>query len=110
MNTPDTLRLTGAKIDACTTLTPVSGDLRDAAAALLTELFTVGLRRGITPADWAGVADLPTSCLDACRQRYARAATRDGTPPRWVLTRPTSTELACGTSTRDRSQGWGRGR
>jgi len=78
MSTPELLLAAPNKIDACTTLTPVSGDLRDAAAALLAELFTVGLRRGITPADGAGVADLPTSCLDACRQRSARAATVTG--------------------------------
>lgn len=68
MSTPELLLAARNKIDACTTLTPVSGDLRDAAAALLAELFTVGLRRGLTPADRAGGGDLPTSCLDACRR------------------------------------------
>jgi len=67
MSTPELLLAARNKIDACTTLTPVSGDLRDAAAASLAELFTVGLR-GITPADRAGVGDWPTSCLDACRR------------------------------------------
>ncbi len=74
MSTPARLLAARIKIDACPTLTPVSGDLRDAAAALLAELFTVGLRHGITPADWAAVAALPTSCLDACRARQARTS------------------------------------
>ena len=99
MNMPARLLAAHNKIDACPTLTPVSSDLRDAAAALLAELFTVGLRHGVTPADWAGVANLPTSCLDACRQCSARAVTRDGTLPRREPTRPTSTELDCGTPT-----------
>ena len=73
MSTPALLLAACNKIDACPTLTPVSSDLRDAAAALLAELFTVGLRYGVTPADWAGVADLPSSCLDVCRQRSARS-------------------------------------
>ncbi len=72
MSTSELLLAARTKIDACPTLTPVSSDLRDAAAALLAELFTVGLRHGITPADWAAVAALPTSCLDACRARQAR--------------------------------------
>ena len=102
------LGLAGAKIDTCPSLMPVSTDLRDAAAALLADLFTVGLRRGITPANWA-VAHLPTSCLDACRQRSVATAIREGTPPRGELTRPTSTELGSAIFMRDRSQGRRRG-
>lgn len=109
MSTPQLLRLTHAKIDACHTLAPDSSGLKDEAAALLAEVFLVGLKRGITPGDWAGVADLPTSCLDACRQRRAAAALRRTAPPWSALSRgvdvgcpPRQVPLEPG-----RSQEWG---
>ena len=75
MSTPtDLLGLARTKIEACPSRTPDHAEVKEAAAALLASLFTVGLRHGITPADWAAVAALPTSCLDACRLRQERAA------------------------------------
>lgn len=73
MNTPDGLLLIARdKIDACPTYARNHVEVREAAAALLADLFAVGLRHGITPADWAAAAALPTSCLDACRERQVR--------------------------------------
>lgn len=42
---------------------------RDAAVALLADLYATGLRHGITPEDWAAVAGLDIECLDAIRFR-----------------------------------------
>lgn len=72
MSTPELLLAAGNKIDACPTSARNHVQVREAAAALLAELFAVGLRHGITPADLAAVAALPTSCLDACRERQLR--------------------------------------
>lgn len=83
MSTPaDLLGLARTKIEACPSRTPDRAEVKQAAAALLANLFTVGLRHGITPADWAAVAALPTSCLDACRLRQERAARLAAPSPR----------------------------
>ncbi len=60
------------KIDACPTSAQNHVEVREGPAVLLADLFAVGLRHGISPADWAAVAELPTSCLDACRERQVR--------------------------------------
>jgi hypothetical protein len=70
----DLLRFARARIDDCPSRTPDSVEVKDAAVALLADLLTAGLRHGITPADWAAVSALPTSCLDACRQRQLRTS------------------------------------
>ncbi len=72
MSTPELLAFARDKIDACPTSARNHVDVREGAAVLLAELFAVGLRHAISPADWAGVAALPTSCLDACRERQVR--------------------------------------
>lgn len=72
MNTPAQLLFARDKIDACPAFAKDSVELRESAAALLADLFAVGIRYGITPAEWAAVAALPTSCLDACRERQVR--------------------------------------
>ena len=41
----------------------------EAAAALLTEIYGVGLRHGISPSDWSAVVNLLRDCLDALSQR-----------------------------------------
>lgn len=77
MSTPaDLLGLARTKIEACPSRVPDRAEVKEAAAALLASLFTVGLRHGITPADWAAVAALPTSCLGVCRLRQERADPR----------------------------------
>ena len=54
----------------------LSPSQREAAAALLTDLYATGLRHGITPEDWAAVAGLDIECLDAIRWRDRATATR----------------------------------
>lgn len=70
----DLLRFARARIDDCRSRTPDSVEVKDAAVALLADLLTAGLRHGIAPGDWAAVTALPTSCLDACRQRQNRTS------------------------------------
>lgn len=70
----DLLRFARARIDDCRSRTPDSVEAKDAAVALLADLLTAGLRHGIAPGDWAAVTALPTSCLDACRQRQNRTS------------------------------------
>jgi peptidoglycan/LPS O-acetylase OafA/YrhL len=83
MSTPaDLLGLARTRIDACPSRTPDRAEVKGAAAALLADLFTVSLRHGITPVDWAAVAALPTACLDACRLRQERAARLAAPSPR----------------------------
>jgi len=83
MSTPaDLLGLARTKIEACPSRTPDHAQVKEAAAALLATLFTAGLWHGITPADWAAVAALPTSCLDACRLRRERAVRLAAPSPR----------------------------
>ena len=72
MNTPALLLAARTKIDARPTSAIYSGEVRAAAATLLADLFAAGLPYGMTPADGAAVAALPTSSLDACRQRQVR--------------------------------------
>lgn len=73
MSTPELLAFARDKIDACPTSARNDVAVREA-AAVLADLFAVGLRHGVSPADWAGVAALPTSCLDACRERQVRGS------------------------------------
>jgi hypothetical protein len=87
----DLLGLARTKIEGCPSRTPDHAEVKEAAAALLASLFTVGLRHGITPADWAAVAALPTSCLDACRLRQERAARLAAPSPRRAMTLGTLT-------------------
>jgi hypothetical protein len=47
----------------------LSPSQREAAAALLADIYATGLRHGITPEDWAAVAGLDIECLDAIRWR-----------------------------------------
>jgi hypothetical protein len=42
---------------------------RDAATALLTDLYAAGLRHGIRPQDWSAVGSLGDDCIDAIKQR-----------------------------------------
>jgi hypothetical protein len=72
MSTPELLVAARNKIVACPTTARDRGEVRAAAVELLDDLFAIGLRHGITPAGWAAVAALPTSCLDACRERQVR--------------------------------------
>ena len=44
----------------------------EAAAALLADLYIVGLAHGVTPQYWAWVTDLPTACWDVTRDVAAR--------------------------------------
>jgi hypothetical protein len=52
----------------------------DAAAALLTEVYALGLRHRIRPQDWSAVASLPRECVDALAQRDPLAALRKRAP------------------------------
>lgn len=72
MSTPELLLAPRHKIDARATSARNHVEVREAAAALATDLCAVGLRHGMTPAGWAAVAALPTSGLDACRERQVR--------------------------------------
>ncbi len=81
MNTPELLAFARDKIDACPTSARNHVEVREGAAVLPAELFAVGLRHAISPADWAGVAALPTSCLDACRERHVRRSSLAAHPP-----------------------------
>ena len=47
----------------------------EAAAALLADLYIVGLAHGVTPQYWAWVTDLPTACWDVTRDVAARRRT-----------------------------------
>lgn len=88
----DLLRFARARIDDCPGRTPDSVEVKHGAVALLADLLTAGLRHGITPADWAAVTALPTSCLDACRQRQirtSRPATLSPQPQVFVQAGPT---------------------
>jgi hypothetical protein len=42
------------------------------AADLLTELYAVGVARGISPEDWEAVTSLPLACLEASRAQARR--------------------------------------
>lgn len=42
---------------------------RDAATALLADLYVAGLRHGIRPQDWSAIAGLGHDCIDAIKQR-----------------------------------------
>jgi hypothetical protein len=42
------------------------------AADLLTDLYIVGMARGITPEDWEAVTSLPLACLDVSRALASR--------------------------------------
>lgn len=44
----------------------------EAAAALLADLYAVGLAHGVTPQDWAWVTTLPGACWDVSRELEAR--------------------------------------
>ncbi len=96
MNTPELLLFARDKIDACPTFARDSVKVREAAAALLADLFPGGLRHGITPADWAAVATLPTSCLDACRERTIRMSRLAAVSPQNPVTVDTSPTQARG--------------
>lgn len=66
---------------------------RDAAVALLADLYATGLRHGITPEDWAAVAGLDIECLDAIRFRdRVRHRSRAERPFSHDLTRSPSRE------------------
>lgn len=47
----------------------------EAAAALLADLYAVGLVHGVTPQDWAWVTALPGACWDVSRELTARRQT-----------------------------------
>jgi hypothetical protein len=47
----------------------LSPEQREAAVALLADLYATGLRHGVTPEDWAAVAGLDIESLDAIRWR-----------------------------------------
>jgi len=47
----------------------------EAAAALLADLYIVGLAHGVTPQYWAWVTDLTTACWDVTRDVAARRRT-----------------------------------
>ena len=44
----------------------------EAAAALLADLYLVGLAHGVTPQYWAWATDLPSACWDVTRDVAAR--------------------------------------
>ena len=47
----------------------------EAAAALLADLYLVGLAHGVTPQYWAWVTELPSACWDMTRDVAARRRT-----------------------------------
>jgi hypothetical protein len=68
----------------------------DAATALLTEVYAVGLRHRIRPQDWAAVASLPREFVDAVAQRDHLAVLRRQPPapfsPERIVNRETGVE------------------
>ena len=60
-------RLAAGKIAA--TGRPIDAAQRQAAIDLLTDLYTCGLRHGISPGHWAAVTSLSHAVIDALQQR-----------------------------------------
>src|SRR5262245_56363545 len=52
---------------------PEYSAVTDRATDLLTDLFLVGERHGVTPEDWAFLINLPAACVDAMIARKRRA-------------------------------------
>lgn len=64
-------------------------EIKASAKVRLADLLTVGLRRGMEPAESAAAGDLPTFCLHACRELRAwrtrpfMQSRASGRPCRW---------------------------
>jgi hypothetical protein len=84
------------KIDVCPPSERDSVEVRKTAAGRLADRVSVGPRDGVTPAEWAEGAALPTSCLDTCRERHVRMSRLTALSPQNPLTVETGPAQARG--------------